>query len=335
MKIIHLLNWKMDTIEKELENIKRQGFDAIQINPVQPFKEEESFKWYSSYQPLGFRIGNMFGDKEDLKRLCALAKEKGIDIIVDVVLNHTANKSNSEPLLPHETVDQELRNEKSFWKPRIQMHDGDNRWEATNYCIGLPGLDLSNEDLQEIIFAYLKELKECGVKGIRFDAAKHFGLPKDGVNFLKKVRRFMLLNNMYGYGEFLGGDKEWRDEFAELLMISAPCDTTIENVNRLITFFESHDTYLNVPDTNPDLICTRYLDDDALIYTYRKIRSLYKNSVVYVRPNHEDNPFCNNANNLSCDEVYKLDERDYFGRLYFESDDIREINKIKTLRLNK
>lgn len=34
MKVIQLLNWKLESIEKELENIKEQGFDAIQINPM-------------------------------------------------------------------------------------------------------------------------------------------------------------------------------------------------------------------------------------------------------------------------------------------------------------
>lgn len=66
MKVIQLLNWKLESIEKELETIKKQGFDGVQINPIQPFKEEKEFKWWSSYQPLGFKIGNMFGTKEDL-----------------------------------------------------------------------------------------------------------------------------------------------------------------------------------------------------------------------------------------------------------------------------
>ena len=39
MKVLHLLNWKLGTIEEELDNIGKQGFDAIQINPMQPFKE--------------------------------------------------------------------------------------------------------------------------------------------------------------------------------------------------------------------------------------------------------------------------------------------------------
>jgi len=329
MKIIHLLNWKLETIEKELENIKKQGFDAIQINPMQPFKEEKEFKWWSSYQPLGFRIGNMFGSREDLKRLCERAREYNLDIIVDVVLNHMANKSGEEPLLPHESVDKELLSEDIFWKPRIQIKDGDNRFEATTYLIGLPGLDLSNKDVQNMIFKYLDDLKECGVKGLRFDAAKHIGLPSDGVDFFKKVRMYMLLNKMYAYGEFLGGNKDWRDEMAKLLMVLAPQGTTLENVNKLLTFFESHDTYLNTDDWNYSH--TRNLTNHDLLYIYKKIRSMYKNTIVYTRPVDENNPYCRNIDGLSCDSVYKLDEREYFDRLYLDSDYIKEINKTKTL----
>lgn len=325
MKVIQLLNWKLNTIEKELENIKNQGFDAIQINPMQPFKEEQQFHWWSSYQPLGFRIGNMFGSKEDLKHLCTLASEQGIDIIVDVILNHMANKSDNEPLSPHSSVDKELLNEKRFWKEPIQLKNGDNRWEATHHCIGLPGLDLRNEDLQDMIFRYLDELKECGVSGFRFDAAKHIGLPNDGVNFFEKVREYLLVNDLYGYGEFLGGQKEWRDEMAKLLMVLSPYGTTLEDLNQLITFIESHDTYLNF-GPHDNITTTRILTPEKLINAYRKVRNLNNNSIVYVRPNDENNEFSRNKAKRTIDEVQKLDEREYFTRLYFENPLIKEIN---------
>ena len=334
MKIIQLLNWKLETIEKELEYIKSQGFDAIQINPMQPFKEEEVFRWWSSYQPLGFRIGNMFGSKEDLKRLCKKANKYGLDIIVDVVLNHTANKSGEEPFTPHHTVDKELLENDLFWKQKKMMRNGDDRWDATTANIGLAGLDLSNEDLQEIVLDFLKELKKCGVKGLRFDAAKHIGLPRDGVDFFKKVRRFMLLNNMYGYGEFLGGNKEWRDEMAKLLMVLSPAGTSIENINKLVAFIESHDTYLNTDCWN-DYNNTRGLTDHDLISNYMRIRRMYRNTLVYTRPLDEKNPFCRNIDGLTCEQVYKLDERDYFNMFYMYSDQIKEANKIKQLKISK
>ena len=42
----------------ELDEIRNQGFDAIQINPIQPLKENERYPWWLSYQPIDFKIGN-------------------------------------------------------------------------------------------------------------------------------------------------------------------------------------------------------------------------------------------------------------------------------------
>ena len=141
----------------------------------------------------------------------------------------------------------------------------------------------------------------------------------------------MLVNNMYGYGEFLGGNKEWRDEMAELLMVLAPSETPIEDVDKLIAFVESHDTYQNLSAENHEYENTRHMTDKNLIEAYLKIRELYKNTIVYVRPLEENNPYCKNTNGLSCDEVYKLDERDFFNRIYLESEQIKEINNAKSL----
>ena len=135
---------------------------------------------------------------------------------------------------------------------------------------------------------------------------------------------------MYGYGEFLGGDKQWRDEMAELLMVLAPRGTTIENINDLLNFIESHDTYLNIGEHNRNH--TRDLTDHDLIYLYKKIRTLYKNTLVYTRPNDPDNAYCRNVDKLSFDDVYKLDEREHFNRVYLDSKEIKEANKIKTLK---
>ena len=325
MKVIQLLNWKLESIEKELENIKEQGFDAIQINPMQPFKQEKEFHWWSSYQPLGFRVGNMFGTKEDLKRLCEKVKEYDIDIIVDVVLNHVANKDCSHPCEPSEKVDKEILDRKDFFKTKLMIRDGDNRFSATTENIGLPGLDLSNDDLQNIMFRYLTELKECGVKGLRFDASKHIGLPKDGVNFFKRVKMFLLLNGMYGYGEFLGGNQNWRDEMAKYIDVLTPADSLMTNNNKKVAFFESHDTYLNFDQK----FHTRNLTEQDYIYIYKKLRNMFKNTLVYVSPIDENGPFGKNKDNLTCEEVLKLNEQEYFKRVYLENERIKDINNKK------
>lgn len=42
MRILHLFNWRLKDIVNQLDTIKMQGFDAIQINPLQPLKNEFS-----------------------------------------------------------------------------------------------------------------------------------------------------------------------------------------------------------------------------------------------------------------------------------------------------
>ena len=63
--------------------------------------------------------------------------------------------------------------------------------------------DLKTEDsrVQEKIKEYVAELKSCGVDGIRWDAAKHIGLPSEGDTFWQNVPD----QTMYNYGEILDG----------------------------------------------------------------------------------------------------------------------------------
>ena len=326
MKVLHLLNWKLENIKKELPRIKSQGFDTIQINPMQPFKEEHVFHWWLSYQPLGFRIGNMFGSKEDLKSLCGEAKKFGIDIIVDVVLNHTANAGPGKELIPHPSVDKILLSEKPFWKTGEQIVNYNDRFDTTHNMNGLPGLNLNNKELQSIVFNFLNELKECGVKGFRFDAAKHIGLPKDGVNFFIKVRDYLKNNNLKGYAEFLGGTKEWRDEMSDYLMVLSPSCNLITNEDKFITFIDGHDTVLNEDG------CTKeYTKEDLLIY-YKLLRLLYENTICYVRPNLDIiNPYYKNENNLSMKQVYNLNERDFFDTFYIDDNRIKDVHALKKI----
>ena len=38
MRIIHFFNWRLNDIVPNLETVKKQGFDAIQLNPIQPLR---------------------------------------------------------------------------------------------------------------------------------------------------------------------------------------------------------------------------------------------------------------------------------------------------------
>ena len=91
--ILHLFQWKLADIEKNLLTIKQQGFNSILISPVQPFKNELENNWYWCYQPLSFSIGNKYGTKEELKKLCDVSHKLGIEVYIDVVVTHVAGVS--------------------------------------------------------------------------------------------------------------------------------------------------------------------------------------------------------------------------------------------------
>ncbi len=326
MRTIQLLNWNLRSIEKILPEIKAQNFDSIQINPMQPFKEEDEFHWYLSYQPLGFRVGNMFGTKEDLTSLCKKANDYGIGIIVDVICNHMANQSGELCLVPHEKVDEELRARADFWKKQVMLKDGDDRFDATHGLIGLPGLDLRNKDLQKIIFRYLNELKECGVRGFRFDAAKHIGLPNDGVDFFELVRKYLIANGLTAYGEFLGGDEGWRNEFSEIIPLLSGFRCSVNDTRKFMTFFESHDTFLN-----DDGHQTRYISTKHIIDVYSLLAMNYGNTLFYARPKmFPFNPYSDDITKLLDDPI------NAFEPDFLENKNIREANEdVKVLRLTR
>ena len=78
------------------------GYNAIQVSPIQKIRDPKPIEalnhpptgpWWLFYQPCGFNtIGNYkVGSESDFRSLCEEAEEKGIKIIVDVVLNHIAD----------------------------------------------------------------------------------------------------------------------------------------------------------------------------------------------------------------------------------------------------
>ena len=332
MRGVQLLNWKLKTIEELLPDIHKQGFDTIQINPMQKFKYDKFFRWWLSYQPLGFELGNMFGDKNDLSSLTATANDKyGIRIITDVVANHAANANDEDCLMPHETVDESLRDDVHCWKwPKVLLSDGDDRKKAVSELIGLPGLDLNNEKVKQQALNYLKELKDCGVGGFRFDAAKHIGLPSDGVDFFEKVKDFVSQEDLYAYAEFLGGNQKWRDEFTKYMDLVTGFKTKVSDKNKHVAYIESHDTYLN-----NDSHSTRNITISQLDGLYDLLTDVYPKTLHYVRALKY--PYLTDGEHVEDfgKPFSSINETEYFDTSFLDSKRIRECNEKLLLKRRK
>jgi alpha-amylase len=216
------------------------------------------------YQPLGFYVSsNDLGTRAELQDLCTEAEKYGIKVVVDVVANHLAGN--------HTNIQSDLKSSQ-YWHTFGSSINYSVRYQVTHGDIGMQDLATENSYVQQVVKNYIADLKSLGVDGIRFDAAKHIGLPSEGDNFWPTVTSD---SSMWYYGEILKGpddsgsndslmaeytkyisvtdgggssySKQVTDSFA-----SGQVPTTIGNwcqrgvsKNKLVYWGESHDTYSN------------------------------------------------------------------------------------------
>lgn len=189
--ILHCFDWTFNDIRTELPNIAAAGFGSVQVSPVQGNCNTNA-EWFYAYMPYDFTFrANGNGSRQQLQTLCAEAEKYGIKIIVDVVANH---------------VNQATGYHDSWWDSngRVRWNGGINygdRYSITHGQLGEYG-DVNSEDaqVQARAKAFVEDLKSLGVKGIRWDAAKHIGLPSEGCAFWSTVTS---VPGMFHYGEIL------------------------------------------------------------------------------------------------------------------------------------
>ena len=235
LKILHLFQWRINDIIPELKTIKNQGFDAIQISPIQGTKDS-GMEWWKLYQPINLKIGNeQIGSKKDLINLIQEARKYNIRIIVDIVLRHVAGDE-TYPLKPPKNVDPELL--PYLAEPIDGVNVDSDRWQCTRRCTGMPMLDYDNVKLRKLYRRFLDELVFIGVDGFRLDQLKHYALPEEGGKVIELFSKY----NMYG--EAINCSNELLNKYSKYMKVlteGRPSDIT-----KLVAKFESHDDYLDL-----------------------------------------------------------------------------------------
>ena len=222
--ILHAWEWSLSNIKDKLPQIAQAGYSAVQTSVLQHCKESTAGKandgWWVYYQPASFALETQsgysaLGTKTDLQALCTEAEKYGIKVIVDVVANHLGNKSKYD-LSP--SIPDDIKNDSSCWHDQwnVEINYG-NRYSITHGSMnGLPDLNTENTKIQNYVKAYLRECIDCGVKGFRFDAAKHISVPDEGgeytfwSNVLSDANSYAQTKNfnLYSYGEVLNQTTE-------------------------------------------------------------------------------------------------------------------------------
>ena len=266
--IFQALDWRLKDIKNNLEEIKKAGFNTVQTSPLQGIKENNGHFWIY-YQPTNYKIGNPLGSREELKELCAAAKEIGIDIIVDVVFHHIANYMHNDI---SDKVDSEIRNIKDLWYDTSfkDIRDYNSGWECTHLSLGgLPALNLSSKELRKLQFNYLIDLRECGVNGVRFDALKHLAYENGYFEEMKESVGSKFINN--SYGECIDCSHETLRFYQQFIKCGTNIGVSKDETN-LVLWVYSHD------DENT---FGKKMRDDIINSEFRFLRDNYKADILY------------------------------------------------------
>jgi alpha-amylase len=127
------------------------------------------------------QIESDYGTNEDFKQLVSEAHERGIAVIVDMVLNHTSSEHPwfKDALTPGSEHDSwyvwsnTLPGYNGPWGQPVWNKGGDRYYYSVFYG-GMPDLNYTNPDVTEMMYGVADFwLKDMGVDGFRLDAVKH------------------------------------------------------------------------------------------------------------------------------------------------------------------
>ena len=179
-------------IEK-IPYLKELGIDMIWMNPIFLSPQKDNGYDITDY----CAVDPLFGTMEDLEQLIKEAKENGIDIMFDMVLNHTS--------VTHEWFQKALAGDKKyqdFYIIRPPQEDGSlptnwqskfggDAWEpfgdTGNYYLRLydvsqADLNWRNPEVRQELFKVVNFWMEKGIKGFRFDVLNVIGKEEELVD---------------------------------------------------------------------------------------------------------------------------------------------------------
>lgn len=321
--ILHCFDWKYTDIIAELPNIAEAGFTSIQTSPAQ--MPAGSDKWYWLYQPLGFYVPDSqpLDTKAELQKLCSEAEKYGIYIVVDVVANHLAGD--------HSNIQDDLK-DSQYWHNESGGIDYSNRWQITHRDLGMPDINSEHSYVQQVVKNYLTDLKDLGVDGYRFDAAKHISLPSEDCAFWSSIQ----IPGMYYYGEILDGPggssneslmKEYTnymsvtdDSYGKTVLHSFVGGNVTSSIgnwsergvskDKLVYWGESYDTYSNDSDYGDN---TSLYNQNIIDRAYAVVAAQGKSSALYFsRPSSTSK------------ESILIGQK---GSTHFTSSEVAEVNK--------
>ena len=298
--ILHAWSWNFKNIADNMKKIADAGYSMVQTSPVQQCWNPEGSKgmlfsdnekegqWYFYYQPTDWKVGNhILGSRDEMKQMMDSAAKYNVRVIVDVLPNHTAFDVDA---VSDDLVKAAGGRDKLYHSQGLNpVKDYNDRYQCTLWGSGaLPDVNTENKDFQKYYMQFVNDLLDLGVRGFRYDTAKHIGVHSDpvdsasgvtendfwdvatGQKAVKGVRLNIPYEDLFVYGEVLQDknvpEKEYEEYFGqtassygwvlrEMLEKGSAKDIDIvdwrhsASPETLTTWVESHDTYCNAHES--------------------------------------------------------------------------------------
>ena len=184
----------LNGVRQRLDYIEDMGFDGIWLMPIMPSPS------YHKYDVTDYcAVDPLYGTVDDLKALAADCHERGIRLIIDLVVNHTSSRHpwfiEATAALRRGETDNPYVGYYCFSQQgggkMVPLSGTDWYYEEQFSGGGMPDLNLENpavmEELRGIMAFWLEE---CGVDGFRLDAVTSFvaGNIEGNIQCLRRIK---------------------------------------------------------------------------------------------------------------------------------------------------
>jgi glycogen operon protein len=221
------------SVSEVVEHIRGLGVTSVELLPVQTFVDEagllaHKLKNYWGYNTIGFFAPHpaysATGKISEFKEMVAHLHDAGLEVILDVVYNHTAEGNQQGPTLSFRGIDNA-----SYYR----LLPNDRRYYINDTGTGNT-LNLSHPRVLQMVTDSLRYwVQEMQVDGFRFDLATILGRETHGFDegggFLDSCRQDPVLARVkliaepwdcgpggYQVGGFPPGWAEWNDRFRDV-----------------------------------------------------------------------------------------------------------------------
>ncbi|MEM9055960.1 MAG: alpha-amylase family glycosyl hydrolase [Pseudomonadota bacterium] len=188
---VQLFEWKWTDVAQECAFLADKGYTGVQVSSpgehLSPLVVGGN-PWFVRYQPVSYQLESRSGTAQEFAAMAAACDTAGVDVYVDVVVNHMSNAGagalgtagtfyfgNSYDYPgSHGPADFHYCGTDLGGPMQHDIFNFADRFEVQNCeLVGLADIDTGAPGPRATLIAYLQGLIDLGVDGFRVDAAKH------------------------------------------------------------------------------------------------------------------------------------------------------------------